>query len=96
MKCVRVDMEAEVVKYEMGKGIEDGQALWTDVVTKGLTVLDKLVRFEREDGKMVCPYIKGSRGPIFIEEGDYVITDSDGTRHVCGENKIWSRYKKCE
>lgn len=35
MKCRRVEMNADVVKYELGKGLEDGFELWADVVTKG-------------------------------------------------------------
>ena len=96
MKCVRLDLESDVIKYEIGKGMEDGFALWTDVVTKGFIVADRLIKIEQEDGKLVCPYIQGTRGWIFIEDGDYIITDSDGTRHVCGGNKIWNRYKKCD
>lgn len=95
MKCVRTALEAEVVKYETGKDMEDGFELWSDVVTKGWIVTDSLIKITREDGKIVCPYIRHRRGRTFIAEGDYVIIDADGTKHVCGEDKIFKRYTKC-
>lgn len=95
MKCVRSALEAEVVKYETGKDMEDGFELWSDVVTKGWIVTDSLIKITREDGKIVCPYIRHRRGRTFIAEGDYVIIDADGTKHVCGEDKIFKRYTKC-
>lgn len=96
MKCKRVALEAEVVKYEPGKGLEDGVELWADVVTKGWIVTDFLVKLEREDGLIVCPYILNRRGRVFIGEGDYIIKDMDGTKHVCGQDKIWKRYECLE
>ncbi len=96
MKSRRVGLEAEVVKYEPGKGLEDGVELWSDVVTKGWIVTDFLVKLHREDGTIVCPYIKTRRGRIFIGEGDYIIEDVDGSKHVCGSDKIWNRYEKPE
>lgn len=95
MKCVRTALEAEVVKYETGKDMEDGFELWSDVVTKGWIVTDSLIKITREDGEIVCPYIRHRRGRTFIAEGDYVIIDADGTKHVCGEDKIFKRYTKC-
>lgn len=95
MKCVRTALEAEVVKYETGKNLEDGFELWSDVVTKGWIVTDSLIKITREDGKIVCPYIRHRRGRTFIAEEDYVIIDADGTKHVCGEDKIFKRYTKC-
>lgn len=95
MKCVRTALEAEVVKYETGKDMEDGFELWSDVVTKGWIVTDSLIKITREDGKIVCPYIRHRRGRTFIAEEDYVIIDADGTKHVCGEDKIFKRYTKC-
>lgn len=96
MKCIRVAMEADVEQYEVGKGIEDGFELWSDVVTKGWIVTDTLVKVEKENGSIVCPYIEDRRGRIFIGEGDYIITDADGTRHVCGKDKIFKRYQRIE
>ncbi len=96
MKCIRVAIEADVEQYEAGKGMEDGFELWSDVVTKGWIVTDTLVKVEKENGSIVCPYIKNRRGRIFIGEGDYIITDADGTKHVCGKDKIFKRYQKIE
>ena len=96
MRCKRVFMEADVEKYEVGKGLEDGFELWTDVVTTGWIVTDSLGKVNREDSSIVCPYILQRRGRTFINEGDYIITDADGTKHVCGEDKVFSRYEKIE
>lgn len=96
MKCRRVTMEAEVEKYEVGRDLEDGFEVWSDVVTTGWIVTEALVKVERENGSIVCPYILHRRGRTFIHEGDYIIKDSDGTKHVCGEDKIFSRYEKIE
>jgi hypothetical protein len=96
MKCRRTALQAEIVKYENGKGMEDGFELLSDVVTKGWIVTDFLVKIKREDGRIVCPYVENRRGRIFIGEGDYIIADEDGGKHVCGEDKIWERYEKIE
>lgn len=78
----------------MGKNMEDGFELWSDVVTKGWIVTDFLVKITREDGSIVCPYIVHRRGRTFIGNGDYVITEADGSKHVCGADKVWNRYAK--
>lgn len=96
MKCKRVGLSADVEKYEPGRNLEDGFELWSEVVTRGWIVTDFLVKIKREDGTIVCPYIKNRRGLTFIGDGDYVIHDEDGTKHVCGEDKIWSRYSRKE
>lgn len=96
MKCRRTPLEAEVEKYEAGKGLEDGFELWADVVTKGWIVTDNLIKIERDNGSIVCPYIVHRRGRTFISEGDYIIMEPDGTKHVCGEDKINIRFEKCE
>ncbi len=96
MKCKRVPLEADVEKYEQGKGMEDGFERWSDVVTKVWIVTDRLIKVTQADGAIVCPYIRHRRGRTFIKEGDYIITDADGTRHVCGEDKIFSRYEPIE
>lgn len=96
MKARRVPLKADVEKYEIGKGMEDGFELFSDVVTEGWIVTEILVKIEREDGKIVCPYIKHRRGRTFIAVGDYIIVDSDGTKHVCGADKIWNRYEKMD
>lgn len=96
MKCKRIGLVSEVNKYEVGKNLEDGFAPWTEVVTQGWIVTDFLIKIQREDGVIVCPYLKSRRGYTFIGEGDYVVTDSDGTKHVCGADKIWNRYEPIE
>ena len=96
MTCRRVALESEVEKYEVGKGMEDGFEPWSDVVTRAWIVTDTLIKIKRDNGVIVCPYIMHRRGRTFIGEGDYIITDSDGTRHVCGEDKIFSRYEKMQ
>lgn len=96
MKSRRVPLKADVDKYEVGKGLEDGFELWSEVVTKGWIVTDFLVKIKREDGAIVCPYILNRRGREFIGEGDYIVLDEDGTKHVCGADKIWVRYEKPE
>ena len=94
MQSRRTTLTANVEKYEIGQGLEDGFELWSDVVTKGWIETENLVKIEREDGAIVCPYVKTRRGRIFIGVGDYLIEDEDGTKHVCGEDKIWSRYER--
>lgn len=96
MKCVRVSFEANVEKYEVGKGMEDGFELWTDVVTRGWFVTDSLIQVKKENGAIVCPYILHKRGKTFIGEGDYIITEPDGSRHVCSGEKVFDRYKPAE
>ncbi|MBP3754293.1 MAG: hypothetical protein J6I66_05490 [Lachnospiraceae bacterium] len=94
MKCRRVPLEADVFKFELGKGLEDGYELYSDVITKTWIVASNLVQVTRPDGSIVCPYISHRRGKTFISEGDYIIVDSDGTKHVCGEDKIFERYEE--
>ncbi len=96
MKCIRVSLEADVEKYELNKGMEDGYELLSDVVTKGWIVTDMLVKIKKSDGSIVCPYVMHRRGKTFINEGDYIIYDSDGTKHVCGADKIFKRYQPVE
>ena len=94
MKCRRVSLEANVEKYVYGQGQEDGVEKWTKVVTQGWIVTDFLIKITLDDGSIVCPYIKNRRGYTFIGEGDYIVTDSDGSKHVCGADKIWNRYEE--
>lgn len=96
MKCRRTALEADVYKFEFGKGYEDGYELWSDVVTKVWIVTDYLLKVKNERGEIECPYIEHRRGRTFIEEGDYIIIDSDGTKHVCGADKIFKRYEPIE
>jgi len=96
MRCKRTPIEAIVVKYELGKGMEDGFEPFSDVVTKGWFVTEKLIKVTRENGLVVCPYINHRRGRTFVCVDDYVIIDDDGTKHVCGEDKIFDRYEMIE
>ena len=69
--------------------------LWSELLLCRVAfVTDSLVKIHREDGTIVCPYIKTRRSYIFIGDGDYIVTDIDGARHVCGEDKVWLRYEK--
>lgn len=96
MRCKRTPIEAEAVQYEIGQGMEDGFELWADVVTSGWIVTDYLVKITRKDGSIVCPYIEHRRGRTFIGEGDYIIREDDGTKHVCGEDKFSYRFERVE
>lgn len=94
MRCKRTPLVVEVEKYEVGKNLEDGFESFTDVVTKMWIITDNLVKVTREDGVVECPYIKHRRGRTFINVGDYIVTESDGFKLVCGEDKIKERYEK--
>lgn len=96
MKCKRTALEADVFKFEFGKGYEDGYELWADVITKGWIVTDSLLKVKNEKNEIECPYITHRRGRTFIGVNDYIIIDSDGTKHVCGEDKIFNRYAPIE
>lgn len=96
MKCIRTALTAEVIPYEPEKGMEDGFELFADVITKGWIVTNSLIKIKRPHGEVVCPYIQNRRGRTFIGEGDYIILDEDGTKHVCGADKIFNRYRKIE
>lgn len=94
MKCKRIGLESTVEKYVPGQGIEDGVEPWTKLLTQGWIVTDFLIKLTQPDGTIVCPYIRNRRGYTFIGEGDYIITDADGSKHVCGADKIWNRYEQ--
>ena len=96
MKCKRTPIVADVYQYTIDSHLEDGWEPLSDVVTKGWIVTDRLLRVTRDSGLVVVPYITHKRGRTFIEEGDYVIIDADGTKHVCGADKIFKRYEKIE
>ncbi|MDF2951723.1 MAG: hypothetical protein K0S18_1306 [Anaerocolumna sp.] len=93
MRYKRVGLEVEGVLYEVGKGLEDGFELFRDVVVNGWIVTDSLIQIKKPDGSIVCPYISNRRGRIYISLGDYIITESDGERHVCGGDKFSIRYE---
>ncbi len=95
-KYKRNSFEVEAVQYEVGKGLEDGFMPWTSVLTTGWVSTDKLLKITREDGTVVCPFIQNRRGMIFLREGDYIITEYDMERHVCGADKFADRYHSLE
>ena len=96
MKCKRVELKADVQKYELGKGLEDGFELFSEIVTREWIVTDSLIQVQRENGYIVSPFILNRRGREFIGVDDYIVIDEDGTKHVCGADKIWNRYQKIE
>ena len=70
--------------------------LWTSVVTTGWIRPDNLIQGTREDGVVVCPFIQNRRGLTFLRDGDYIITEKDMERHVCGKDKFFKRYQLAE
>lgn len=95
-KYERVPLTVNAEQYTLDKGIEDGFELYTKVITNGWISSDNLIRVTRPDGTIVCPFIQNRRGVIFIREGDYIITESDNERHVCGADKFFDRYRSVQ
>lgn len=93
MRYMRAQLEVEAMQYEVGKGLEDGFELWTKVITNGWVVAEDLVQIKREDGTIVCPFVRNRRGLIFIRNGDYIICEGDGEKHCCGERKFSARFQ---
>lgn len=91
MKCKRKELIVDARQYEVG--IEDGFQLWSEVITNGYITTDNLVKITREDGSIVCPFIRNKRGLTFIRYGDYIIAEESGERHVCGDEKFLDRYE---
>ena len=89
----RIPLEVTAEEYAPGKGIEDGFDLYSNVITHGGLVLDGLVKITREDGTIVCPYVRNRRGLVFIKEGDYIICEEGREKHVCGGDKFHQRFK---
>lgn len=92
----RASFDVEAVKYEVGKELEDGVESWSKVVTNGWVSTEGLIKITKEDGRVVCPFIKNRRGIIFIREGDYIIYEDGGERHCCGEDKFGLRFSPIE
>ncbi|MFP3154132.1 hypothetical protein LQZ18_06790 [Lachnospiraceae bacterium ZAX-1] len=92
----RMSLEVQAVKYEVGKGLEDGFDLWAKIVMNGWIVQDGLIKITQEDGTIVCPFVQNRRGLIFIREGDYIIEENDCERHVCGKDKFAKRFLPIE
>lgn len=84
-------------KYVTGKGMEDGFRLYSQVITNEGIETDHLIRLEREDGTVVCPYVRNRRGLVYIKEGDYIICEEGENggidKHVCGEDKFNKRFE---
>lgn len=95
-KYERASLVVTAEQYELNKGMEDGFELYTKVVTNGWVSSDHLIQVTRPDGSIVCPFIQNRRGVIFIREGDYIITEGDTERHVCGADKFAKRFKLAE
>lgn len=96
MKYLRAQLEVDASLYEVGKGMEDGFELWTDIITHSYTNSQKLIRIQNENGSIVCPYIENRRGRSYIQDGDYIITESDGNRHVCNGETFPERFTPVE
>ena len=69
----------------LGRGWRTGSAC---------THVEGLVKLEREDGSIVCPYVRNRRGVVFIREGDYIICEDGDEKHVCGEDKFRQRFQE--
>lgn len=90
----RISLPVTAAKYEIGKGMEDGFRLYSQVITNDGIALDGLIKIEREDGVIVCPFVRNRRGVVFIREGDYIICEDGGEKHVCGEDKFGQRFEE--
>lgn len=93
MKCLRKEMLADVIPYELDKDMEDGFIPYEKVIMNGFVDLNGLIVVDKGKGP-VCPYIRTKRGFTFFKKGDYLIIDQDGTKHVCGRDKVFNRYQK--
>lgn len=94
MPYVRAALEVEAVKYEPGKGLEDGFEMLSKVITNGWVTTERLVKITDEKNNIICPFITNKRGRIFIGNNDYIITEQDGNRHVCSEERFHLRFTK--
>lgn len=92
----RASLIVTAEQYELDKGMEDGFELYTKVVTNGWISSDNLIQVKRPDGSIVCPFIQNRRGVVFIRKGDYIITEGDNERHVCGADKFAVRFRRIE
>lgn len=95
-KYERESLIVNAEQYQINKGMEDGFELYTKVITNGWISPDNLIQITRPDGSIVCPFIQNRRGLIFIREGDYIITEGDKERHVCGADKFPNRFRPIE
>lgn len=95
-KYERASLLVTAEQYELNKGMEDGFELYSRVVTNGWITPDRLIQVTEPNGTVVCPFIQNRRGVVFIREGDYIITEGDGERHVCGADKFARRFRPAE
>ena len=95
-KYTRKPLEVTAEKYVAGMGKEDGVRLYSQVITNEGIITDHLIRIEREDGTVVCPYVRNRRGLVYIKEGDYIICEEGDNgvadKHVCGGDKFLHRF----
>lgn len=96
MRCIRNESEVEAVLYETGKGLEDGFEKFSDIIVKGWIITDNLVKIVMDNGATVCPFVSNRRGKTFIEVNDYIITEPDGEKRVCGSDKFNRNYRMIE
>ena len=92
-KVKRRPLEATAVLYDYGKGLEDGMATVADVVANAHVFSQDIVQIETPSGIM-CPYINNKRGRTFINNGDWIILEADGGKHVVSNDNIWNRFEK--
>ena len=95
MRYIRTPIKADIEKYEIGKGLEDGFEFYSNVITHNFVDYEKLIQVD-VNGQTQCPYILTRRGKTFIKENDYIVTEEDGTKLVCGGDKVHSRYTLIE
>jgi hypothetical protein len=95
-KYTRIPLEVTAEKYAVGKGMEDGFRLLSQIVTNDGLNTDKIVKITRPDGTIVCPYVQNRRGLVFIEEDDYIICETDNEKHVCGADRFSERFQAIE
>lgn len=95
-KYTRVPLEVTAVKYEIGQGMEDGFRLLSEVVTNQGLDTEKIIKIERVDGSIVCPYVQNRRGLEFIRKDDYIICEAGNEKHVCGADRFPKRFQPVE
>lgn len=95
MKCYRTPIKAEVTKYELNLSLEDGFELYSEVITHNNVEHENLIKVEH-NGQLMCPYITTRRGKTFIAVNDYIIVEEDGSKVVCGADKVHIRYAPIE
>jgi len=91
-KYLRASLEVVAERYEIGKDMEDGFESLSKIVTNGWINTDNLVKIQKDEGQIVCPFISNRRGLVFINEGDYIIFEGDEERHVCSDDRFDTRF----